>query len=99
MAADDYSAEFAAALGCYNAMATTKKRHFDYLQRLESRKKKFNVDPTESENHKLTVLLTNHSEEVQAFKKACEQLKHQNEFAHTALFEYIAGLNNAPDNG
>lgn len=84
---------FSSAMRSYNAMETTKRRHFDYLTMLESKKKKYNIEATVEERELLESLLLDHHEEVQAFKKRCDQLKVENEDAHQALFEYITRLN------
>ncbi len=95
MPANQYRAEFASALRCYNAMETTKRRHYGFLESLETRKKKFNIDMTEAEGAMLEVLLEDHNEEVQAFKQTCQALKQHSEEAHTALFEHITEINQA----
>jgi len=46
---DQYRLEFAPVLRSYNAMETTKRRHFDYLSMLENKKKKFNLSATAEE--------------------------------------------------
>ena len=84
---------FQSALRSYNAMETTKRRHFDYLTMLESKKKKFNLDTTTAESAMLASLLRDHNDEVMAFKARCDALKSSNAEAHQALFAYLAEIN------
>lgn len=94
---DDYRQEFDDAMRCYNAMETTKRRHFDYLSMLDSKQKKFNLSATDAESDILRLLLRDHDEEVKAFKQQCQLLKNVNEAAHQALFQRIGFLNQALD--
>ncbi len=80
-------------LQAYNAMETTKQRHFDLMTALETKKKKFNLDPTEKESQLLKNLLRDHDSQVIAFKAASKILKQRDPEAHTALFEYIGEIN------
>ena len=79
-------------------METTKRRHIDLLTSLDSKKKRYNLDPTDDENELLGMLLRDHDEEVAAFASASAELKRLDGGAHKALFEYIgtvtAGLSN-----
>jgi len=86
---------FQSALRSYNAMETTKRRHFDFLTLLETKKKKFNLDATPAESDMLSRLLRDHDREVRTFKSRCESLKAENQEAHTALFVYLAEINSA----
>jgi len=90
---DQFRVEFAPVLRSYNAMETTKRRHFDYMSMLENKKKKFNLAATPEEALMLQNLLRDHNDEVQVFKKLSDALKSSNPIAHQALFEYIGGLN------
>jgi Uri superfamily endonuclease len=92
---DQYRLEFAPVLRSYNAMETTKRRHFDYLSMLENKKKKFNLSATAEEELTLGNLLRDHNDEVQEFKLLSDRLKSSNPIAHQALFEYIGGINRA----
>ena len=92
---DQFRAEFAPVLRSYNAMETTKRRHFDYLSMLEYKKKKFNLAATVAEESTLQNLLRDHNDEVQEFKTLSQQLKSSNPLAHEALFQYIGHLNSA----
>lgn len=73
----------------YNAMQATKQRHYDLLQILENKKKKFNLDPTEKDQALLQNLLSDHDAQVKRFTSASNQLKAQDSSAHQALFVYI----------
>ena len=95
MTIDQYRSAFSSAMRSYNAMETTKRRHFDFLTLLDAKKKKFNLQATPQEASKLEQLLKDHHEEVQAFKLRCESLKLEDPQAHRAMFEYIAELNGA----
>ncbi|MDH3693507.1 MAG: hypothetical protein OER96_02920 [Gammaproteobacteria bacterium] len=77
----------------YNAMETTKQRHFDLLTAVETKKKNFNLDPTEKESQLLKNLLRDHDMQVSAFKSASDNLKQHDPDAHTALFAYIGEIN------
>lgn len=90
-----HRAAFQSAMRSYNAMETTKRRHFDYLTMLESKKKKFNLDITADESAMLASLLQDHNDEVLAFKARSDALKSSNAEAHKALFEYLAEINRA----
>jgi hypothetical protein len=92
---DQFRTEFAPVLRSYNAMETTKRRHFDYLSMLENKKKKFNLAATGAEESTLQNLLRDHNDEVQEFKTLSQQLKNGNPLAHEALFQYIGQLNSA----
>lgn len=79
----------------YNAMETTKRRHFDYLGHLESRHTKFNLEPSQLENEILARLLRDHDEQVKAFKTASQKLRQSDPKAFDALWNYINDINNA----
>ena len=96
MTSESYRKEFESAMRSYNAMETTKRRHFDYMTVLDSKKKKFNLQATPAEVKRLEMLLRDHHEEVQAFKARCDTLKETSSEAHQAMFEYIGELNKTP---
>jgi len=73
----------------YNAMQTTKQRHYELLQILENKKKKFNIDPTETDKTLLSHLLSDHDAQVKRFTAASQQLKLADATAHQVLFVYI----------
>lgn len=83
----------AATWQAYNALETTKRRHFGYLEALESRRNKFNMEPSEAENQMLARLLSDHDEQVTAFKLASETLRNSNREAFDALWVYINEIN------
>ena len=58
----------------YNAMETTKRRHFDYLSAIEARRNKFNLEPSELEDQMLARFLRDHDEQVKLFKTASQML-------------------------
>jgi len=73
----------------YNAMQTTKQRHYDLLQIFENKKKKFNLDPTEKDQVLLQNLLSDHDAQVKRFTQASNRLKEADAAAHRMLFVYI----------
>ena len=77
----------------YNAMETTKRRHFGYLQALETRRNKFNLGTSEDENQMLARLLRDHDEQVTLFKSASEALRNSDREAFDALWSYINEIN------
>ncbi len=83
------------ALGAYNAMETTKRRHFDYMNLLEAKQKKFNLSATQDESDLLASLLLDHNQAVAHFKKQSKSLQQAHPEAHHALFAYISVLNEA----
>ena len=83
----------AATWQAYNALETTKRRHFGYLEALESRRNKFNMEPSEAENQMLARLLRDHDEQVTEFKLASETLRNSNREAFDALWVYINEIN------
>ena len=85
----------APAWQAYNAMETTKRRHFDLLEIIDNKKKNYNIDATAADQHLLSCLLRDHDEQVKRFTAASMQLKESDPEAHTALFVYIGGVNNA----
>lgn len=76
----------------YNAMATTKQRHLDYLQRLEARYSKYG-EPTDEESSLLARLLEEHDAQVKAFLGAMNALRASDAQAHHELVSYITTLN------
>jgi len=92
---EQFREDFAPAFRSYNAMETTKRRHFDYMSMLENKKKKFNLPATSEESVILESLLRDHNDEVHMFKHLSDTLKSANPIAHQAMFEYIGSLNRA----
>lgn len=81
----------------YNAMESTKRRHFECLEILDEKKKNYNIDPTEQDKFLLSCLLKDHDEQVRRFTEASQQLKLANSMAHAALFDYIGAVNSMHD--
>ena len=81
----------------YNAMETTKRRHFDFLEGLDNKKKNYNIDPTQYDTRLLACLLQDHDEQVKRFTKESKALKEADVSAHTGLFKYIGGINQATE--
>jgi len=77
----------------YNAMQTTKQRHYELLEALETKKKKFNLDATPRDTVLLEHLLADHDAQVKRFTDASAALKLSNPNAHKTLFEYIGLIN------
>ncbi len=82
----------AATWQAYNAMETTKQRHFNVLQLLDNKKKRYNLDPTEADTQLLKALLADHDDQVKRFTAESLLLKQNNADAHRALFAYIGYL-------
>ena len=81
----------------YNAMETTKRRHFDLLEIFDNKKKKYNIDPTDADRQLIACLLRDHDEQVKRFTSASIALKQADAVAHTSLFTYIGGINRDAD--
>lgn len=77
----------------FNAMQTTKLRHYELLEVLDNKKKNYNLDPSDSQRVHLANLLKDHDEQVQQFTKASGELKQADSQAHISLFRYIGLLN------
>ena len=94
---DKQRSDAADAWQAYNAMETTKQRHFDFLGLLERKKKNFNLDPTENDHTLLAQLLKDHDEQVNKFTVASKALKELHPETHIALFTYIGKINDVLD--
>jgi hypothetical protein len=90
---DDQNGLAVVAWQAYNAMETTKRRHFECLEILDEKKKNYNIDPTEDDRQLLSCLLKDHDEQVKRFTEASQQLKLVDASAHAALFNYIGTVN------
>ncbi len=77
----------------FNAMETTKRRHYELLEILDSKKKNYNLDPSDKQRAQLANLLKDHDEQVQRFTVASNELKLANAEAHLSLFQYIGAVN------
>lgn len=82
----------ASLMQAYNAMETTKRRHFELLSILDNKKKNYNLEPSERERRVLAALLRDHDEQVQRFTLASSRLKDQDQSAHSAVFVYIGAI-------
>ena len=90
---DGFLADVAAnAWQAYNAMETTKRRHFDLLEILANKKKNYNLEPSQREQALLANLLRDHDEQVKRFTAASMELKQADAQAHVALFVYIGDI-------
>lgn len=94
---DEQRQDSASAWQSYNAMETTKQRHFDFLNVLELKKKNFNLDPTENDTVVLEHLLKDHDQQVKHFTAESMALKEKNPETHKALFVYIGKINELLD--
>lgn len=94
---DQQREDSATAWQSYNAMETTKQRHFDFLSVLELKKKNFNIDPTENDKVVLEHLLKDHDQQVKLFTAESMALKEKNPETHKALFVYIGKINELLD--
>ena len=68
-----------------------------YLQAMETRCNKFNIEPSENEHQMLVRLLRDHDEQVSAFKTASDRLRNANREAFDALWIYINEINSTLD--
>jgi len=80
----------------YNAMFETKQRHYDFLEILENKKKKFNIYPSETDKQKLEEYLAAHDSQVKEFTRLSMGLKSEHPASHKRLFEFIAKLDGEP---
>jgi len=83
-----------AAWQAYNAMETTKSRHFDLLTSLEAKYQEQGHASAE-EQALLSRLLADHDQQVGAFRHAMARLRNANPKAHETLIGYITALNSA----
>lgn len=85
----------AAAFESFNAMQTTKQRHYDLLQLLDDKRVRYGLNPTDRESALLAALLADHDAQVSRFTAASGALKEVDAEAHLALFRYIGSLEQA----
>lgn len=76
----------------YSGMFDTKQKHYEFLEVLENKKKKFNLSPTDDDKQKLAGYLSEHSAQVKQFTKLSIELKASHPEAHLQLFNFIAKL-------
>jgi len=81
----------------YNAMETTKRRHYELLEILDNKKKNYNLDPSDAERLRLAGLLKDHDEQVKRFTAASSELKQRDQQAHISLFTYIGAISRVED--
>ncbi|MGB0865190.1 MAG: hypothetical protein ACPGSC_01700 [Granulosicoccaceae bacterium] len=81
-----------AAFQAYNAMETTRQRHFDYLNMLTEREKRYNLQSSEIEQGFLAGLLADHDAQVKAFKTASDALREQSAEDFQALFTWLGEI-------
>ena len=89
---EDLPAAAGEAWRAYNAMESSKKRHFDLLRGLEEKYAKYGRANAE-ERARLARLLADHDEQVGRFRSAVCELKERDPKAHSALVNYLAALN------
>ena len=82
----------------YNAMFDSKQCHYEFLEILENKKKKFNLSPTEQDQEKLAQFLSEHDHQVKRFTQLAQELKASNPESHLLLFKFIAQLGDGEPN-
>ena len=82
----------------YNHMFDTKQQHYEFLEMLENKKKKFNISPSQSDQQKLAEFLSEHDRQVRRFTQLAQQLKMANPESHLNLFKFIAQLGDGEPN-
>jgi len=92
---DDASSE---AWLAYNAMFDTKQQHYQFLETLENKKKKFNISPSENDKQKLAEYLSEHDRQVKRFTQLAQELKTAHPESHLNLFKFIAQLGDGKPN-
>ncbi|MEE9319161.1 MAG: hypothetical protein V3U76_01830 [Granulosicoccus sp.] len=79
----------------YNAMQSTKQRHYELLEAIDLRKRNYNINVGAEDTALLAHLLADHDQAVRHFTAACVVLKKTSLSAHSALFDYIGMINNS----
>ena len=77
------------AFEAFNAMETTKRRHFAMLERLDAKRTRYGLEPTLGESALLADLLTDHDAQVLRFTRAASALKAANPEDHRRLFAWV----------
>jgi len=72
--------------------ASGQQQHYEFLEILENKKKKFNISPSESDKQKLADYLSEHDRQVKRFTQLAQELKSTNPESHLNLFKFIAEL-------
>lgn len=86
------------AWNAYNAMFETKQRHYEFLEILENKKKKFNISPSEKDKLQQAEFLAQHDEQVKNFTRLSMELKASNPESHIKLFHFIGQLGDGEPN-
>ena len=81
----------------FNAMETTKRRHYRLLEILDNKRKNYNIQPSQREQSLLASLLRDHDEQVKRFTAASMQLKQMDAQAHMSLFRYIGAIGDSDE--
>ncbi len=76
----------------YNAMFESKQRHYEFLDILENKKKKFNLSPTDADKQKLAEYLSQHDVQVKRFIELSQQLKSSAPESHALFIQFITQL-------
>lgn len=76
----------------YTAMFESKQRHYEFLEVLENKKKKFNIHPSEKDKLQLAEFLEQHDSQVKTFTQLSLALKKDFPESHKNLFAFIAQL-------
>lgn len=92
---DLLTGESMAAFEAFNAMQTTKSRHYSLLQRLDEKRIRFGLAPSAKEESLLQALLADHDVQVKRFTASSKALLAANAEAHAQLFKYIGELEEA----
>lgn len=82
----------AEAFQAYSAMETTRQRHFDYLNMLTEREKRFNLQSSEIEQTFLSQLLADHDAQVKVFKAASDALRERSAEDFKAMFAWLGEI-------
>ncbi len=77
------------AFEAFNAMETTKRRHFAMLERLDAKRTRYGLEPTLAESALLADLLADHDAQVLRFTRASAALKAADPDDHRRLFAWV----------
>lgn len=80
------------AFQAYSAMETTRQRHFDYLNMLTEREKRFNLQSSQLEQDFLAGLLADHDAQVKQFKAASDALRAKSADDFQAMFAWLGEI-------
>lgn len=76
----------------YNDMFEAKQKHYEFLEVLENKKKKFNLAPSEADLEKLADYLSQHDVQVKRFVQLSTELKASEPESHNLLIKFITHL-------